>query len=91
MKLLLFAYFRDITGKTEMEWTRPAATMGELLADMTRRYGPAFAKWVYEDGDKLSHMSILLVNGRDIRDGQGLDTPLKPDDTIALFPPLAGG
>jgi len=90
MKLLCFAYFRDILGKNEVQWDRPAATMGELLADLSQRYGPAFRKWVYE-GDQLSHMVILLVNGRDVRDLQGLDTPLRPEDTVALFPPLAGG
>jgi molybdopterin synthase sulfur carrier subunit len=34
---------------------------------------------------------IIMVNGRDYRHLQGLDTPLHPDDTVTLFPPIAGG
>lgn len=33
----------------------------------------------------------LLVNGRPIELAQGLDTPLQPDDEVAIFPPMAGG
>lgn len=90
MILRVFAFFRDILGKNELVWDQPAETLGELLASLSKRYGPSFRRWVYE-GDALSHMVIILVNGRDVRDLQGLDTPIKPDDVICLFPPLAGG
>jgi molybdopterin synthase sulfur carrier subunit len=90
MKLRCYAYFREILGKNELEWTAPAATLGVLLGDLSRQYGKPFRRWVYE-GEALSHIVIILVNGKDVRDLQGLDTPLKPDDTIVLFPPLAGG
>jgi molybdopterin synthase sulfur carrier subunit len=90
MKLRCYAYFRDIIGKSEFEWNAPAPTLGVLLGDLSQQYGKPFRRWVYE-GEALSHMVIILVNGKDVRDLQGLDTPLKPDDTVVLFPPLAGG
>ena len=90
MKIRCYAYFRDIIGKSEFEWTAPAPTSGALLSDLSRQYGKPFTRWVYE-GDKLSHFVIILVNGKDLRDLQGLDTPLNQDDTVVLFPPLAGG
>lgn len=90
MIIRTFAYFRDIIGRNELVWDTPAETLGQFLADCSQRYGPSFRRWVYE-GDTLSHMVIILVNGRDVRDLQGLDTPLSPDDTICLFPPIAGG
>jgi molybdopterin converting factor small subunit len=31
------------------------------------------------------------VNGRDIRDLDGLDTPVVPDDEVTILPPAAGG
>lgn len=43
------------------------------------------------DGDHLQRYVRLLVNGRDIEIGQGLETPLNNGDQIAIFPPLAGG
>ncbi|TLN18701.1 MoaD/ThiS family protein [bacterium] len=92
MKIRCYAYFRDIMGSNAFEYTRPAATLGDLLADFSGRYGQPFRKWVYEaDGKTFSHMVILLINGRDARDLQGLDTPLSPEDTVVFFPPLAGG
>jgi sulfur-carrier protein len=94
MNLRCYAYFRDILGTGELEYTDPADTLGDLLADLTRRYGRPFARWVYtEEGRsrEFSPLSIILINGKDARDLQGLATPLDPTDTIVLFPPLAGG
>ena len=36
------------------------------------------------------HVSVF-VNGRDVRHQQGLDTLLHAGETLALFPPVAGG
>lgn len=92
MKLICFAYFRDILGKNELTWDTDSRTLGGLLGELSGRYGRPFRRWVYEENsEKMSHMVIILVNGKDARDLQGLDTPIKPEDTICLFPPLAGG
>jgi sulfur-carrier protein len=94
MKIRSYAYFREMLGGQEITWNRPAATLGDLLSDLSRQHGMPFRRWVYEDNgrsDKLSHLVIIMVNGRDVRDGLGIDTPLKPEDTIIMFPPLAGG
>lgn len=92
MKIRCYAYFRDILGSSQFEYNKSAATLGELLVDFSARHGQPFRKWVYEpDGKTFSHMVIILINGKDARDLQGLDTPLSPEDTVVLFPPLAGG
>lgn len=80
---------RDIAGKTEEQWNEPAATVGELLRGLIARYGPEFGRWVLDQGELK--LAIVLVNGRDVRDLQRLDTPLSPDDTVTVFPPVAGG
>ena len=36
---------------------------------------------------KESDVAILLINGRDGK----LDTKLKEDDTVSIFPPVGGG
>jgi molybdopterin converting factor small subunit len=33
----------------------------------------------------------VFVNGRNVRQGEGLATPLKDGDEIRLLPPIAGG
>jgi len=90
MKVEYFALLRDATGKREEEWTEPAATVGELLRALAAHYGQAFARWVIKDGE-LWNLVIVLVNGRDVRQLQMLDTPLAATDTVVIFPPMAGG
>jgi len=90
MHVLYFALLRDITHKKEEEWHRPEATLGDLLRDIVAQYGPEFGRWVLKDGD-LWDLVIILVNGNDVRQMQRLKTPLAPNDTVVIFPPLGGG
>lgn len=90
MKVQYFALLRDVTGKKEEDWHEPEATVGELLRALVRRYGRTFERWVLKDGD-LWDLVIVLVNGRDVRNLQRFDTPLAPDDTVVIFPPVGGG
>ena len=43
------------------------------------------------EGEALRPYARVLVNGRPIEQAQGLDTPLMPDDEVAIFSPVAGG
>ncbi len=90
MQIEYFAMLRRATGKSHEEWHRPAATLGDLLRDLSATYGDNFRRWLY-DGDQLSEIAIIMVNGRDVRHLQRFDTPLQPDDTVVIFPPVAGG
>ena len=42
-------------------------------------------------GDALRANVRVMVNGYDVELAQGLDTPVRADDQIAIFPPIAGG
>jgi len=89
MRVAYFATLRDIAGKREENWDRPAATVGVLLRDLAEAYGPEFRRWVLDDG--FGALSIVLVNGHDVRDLQRFDTPLAPADVVTIFPPVGGG
>jgi len=91
MRIKYFAYLRDVTRVAEEQYTTTAATAGALLDELCRRYGPPFAKWVLKPDGSLSEIAIILVNGRDIRDGVWAETPIAPGDDICIFPPVAGG
>jgi len=90
MQVLFFATLREITRKPEIRWMAPTANVGELLHALCRRYGPEFQKWAF-NGDNLSDIIIVLVNGHDVRHAAGMATSLSPDDTVAVFPMVAGG
>ena len=55
-----------------------------------RQENPALAEAIL-DGDELRLYVRVTVNGYDVALGKGLDTSLGEDDSIAIFPPLAGG
>ncbi len=90
MKIRYYAMLRDATGVEEMEWKQAEPTVGALVNDLCECYGTKLRRWLY-DGDRLAQWVIIMVNGRDYRHLQGLETPLYPDDTVTLFPPIAGG
>jgi sulfur-carrier protein len=85
-----FATLRDVTGKPREDWREPAPTVGDLLRELSERYGHEFERWVLDRGD-LGKFVIVLVNGRDIRQLQLLATPLAATDEVVIFPPVGGG
>ena len=89
MKICYFAMLRDVMYKTEEDCAPGAATVGDLLRDLVGRYGHTFEQLVLENG-KL-RFALVLVNGQDVREQQGLQTPLAPDDTVVMIPPVGGG
>lgn len=90
MQIRYFATIRTITRENTLQWDKPEATLGELLRVLCSRYGDRFRQWVL-DGNGLGQAIIVLVNGCDARHLGGLNTPLSPDDVIAIFPLVAGG
>lgn len=90
MKLEYFATLREVTKTREEEWPLPAPTLRVLMEAVVARYGPRFACWVMKDGE-LAGFAVILIDGRDVRHLKGLETPLSPDSTISIFPPVAGG
>lgn len=90
MLISYFATLRGITRKAEEDWPHPAATVRALLQALVAAYGDGFARWVLPDGHDTG-LAIVLVNGKDVRSLQGLDTPLQAQDHVFIFPPVAGG
>ncbi len=76
VKVKLFANFREIAGKKEIEID--AKDTEELLEKLAE---------IYPEFKKLYDYAILMVNGN-IAKG---NVKLKKDDVVAIFPPLSGG
>ncbi len=65
-------------------------TVGEALEDMLAQY-PAFRPHLCRDDGSLRAFVNLFLEGRNVRDLQGMDTLLRPDDILSLVPSIAGG
>lgn len=90
MKLRLFATLRNLAGARELEMEAPP-TAGDLLDELPRRWGQAFEGQLFDNEGQLLPGVIVLVNGRHIAHLEGLATALTEEDSVDLFPPLAGG
>jgi molybdopterin synthase sulfur carrier subunit len=67
------------------------ATIGAALEQGFIRFGPAFRQALLGPDGQPAEGVIVLVDGRNVRFAEGLETPLGPDDEAAIFPPSAGG
>src|SRR5207249_11677484 len=65
-------------------------TVGELLADLTRRTGGLKAH-LYNDQGRLRSFVNIYVNDEDIRYLQKEQTPVNATDTVSIIPSVAGG
>ncbi len=96
MTVKYFATIRSYTGETARRIDGAPTDLRELLTQLAQRYGAPFRRAVFADGtdgadESLHDQIIILVNGRNVRHLQRLDTPLAPDDEVSIFPMVAGG
>ena len=90
LTLKFFATFREAVGSKFAEREVPeGATVGEVLVSLEDDY-EGLAGQLIEDGDLRPQINVLL-NGREVLHMEGIDTELSDDDTLAVFPPVAGG
>src|SRR6266850_2652392 len=80
---------RPFTDKNEsVEVT--GVTVGELLADLTKKY-EGLRKHLYADDGRLRNFVNVYLNDEDIRYLQREKTPVKPGDSLSIVPSVAGG
>ena len=66
------------------------ATVGELLADLTKKY-EGLRKHLYADDGRLRNFVNVYLNDEDIRYLGSVDAPVKSGDVLDILPALAGG
>lgn len=91
MMIRFYATYRDITKCKTMEI--PAqGDLRRLLLLLCDKFGQAIRQKLFTpDGEALGQDAVILVNGRHVAHLQGLDTILTDDDTVSIFPLVAGG
>ena len=75
-------------GKSEV--TVSGGKISEALNDLTTQF-PAIKPHLFSEAGDLRPFVNLLVGESNIRDLQGVETPIKDGDKIMLIPSIAGG
>lgn len=77
-----------VSGQSEVNVS--GADIAGALADLVKQF-PAIQPHLFNDGGDLRPFVNLFVSGHNIKDLQGVDTPLDDDDRVMLIPSIAGG
>jgi molybdopterin synthase sulfur carrier subunit len=92
MQIHFFATLRQIVGGKTIELPAVGSlTVRQVLATVITRYPPLRAELLDEVGNLYGNVHVL-INGRDVAYLElGLDTAVSADDTVNIFPAVAGG
>ncbi len=92
MKVNFYATLRPLVGGKTVEFPlAEGSTVRELIAEIIRRYPTLGSQLLDEDGELYGYVHVF-INGRDAPYLEHrLETVLTPDDTVDIFPAVAGG
>lgn len=84
VKVLLHSRIRDVAGQREVELDPPPGTVGALVRELSRRFGPRFSQLVFKQNSwSLQDNVVILVNGHSIKMLQGMETPIGVGDRVS--------
>lgn len=66
------------------------STVGDVLAALETAH-PGFGERLFDEAGKLRRFVNVFLADEDVRFLQGLDTPVKPGQTVSIVPAVAGG
>ena len=92
MKVRVYGTLRTVMGgvkEAEVDLV-DRSTARQVLNQLATAY-PGLREKVFREGEELQGGVGLYVNGRSIRFLDGLSTPVREGDELALFPPIGGG
>lgn len=91
MQVKLYASLRQAAGTKMIEVeVNPNTTIQDVLVELTKLY-PVLEKYIWKAPGELSELAHVFINSENIRHMSGLETRLKPEDHVDIFPPLVGG
>jgi molybdopterin synthase sulfur carrier subunit len=91
MDIQVYATLRDVVGgKTICQAVAAPMTLGRLL-DLVFTQHPGLRGKILDADGNLQSAIHVLVNGREARHLDGLLTPVSPEDSVRILPPVGGG
>ncbi len=90
IELRFFATFREAVGQKTIEREyADGASVGDVLAELEAEFDGLEGQLIDDDG--IRPQLSVLKNGRDVTHDAGVETDLTGEDTLSVFPPVAGG
>jgi molybdopterin synthase sulfur carrier subunit len=91
MQVKLYAGLRQAAGVKSLEVeVNPQTTIRDVLIEVTGRY-PVLVKFIWKEPGVISELAHVFINSENIHHLAGLDTQIKSEDHVDIFPPLVGG
>lgn len=90
MEVRFYATLRSVVGGRSVALDDPPATAGELLERLCDEYDGLRERVLDEQG-QIRQFVAVMIDGRDVRHLEGLQSRLRADSEIDIFPPVAGG
>lgn len=91
MRVDFYATLRPIVGARSVDISlSEGATVARLVDEIATRW-PLLSEHLFDEQGGLSRRVSIMVDGRNVRWLEGLETPIRPDHKIDIFPPVAGG
>ncbi len=89
--LKYYNLIKEMTGTgSEKVTLSDETTLGQLLDNLSRRYGDAFREMILTPEGALSTQARLFINGNTVTD-ELLHSPLEENTEIAIFLAVSGG
>ena len=88
VSIKLFANFRELIGEKSLSLN--GSTITEIVDNLSA-INPDFKSAVQDESGRLMGYVTILVNGKNIKLLEGVDTALSSGDEVAIFPPVSGG
>ncbi len=86
----LYATLRDAHGGGVTQLKRVGGPLRALLDDLLAIRPDLRGRVLDDAGCLVAHVTVF-IDGRDVRYLAGLDTPVRPDQEVVIFPSMAGG
>ena len=92
MRVHFFATFRPIVGNAQLDVPLADGATVQQLAQWLVDHYPDMKEMLLDEHGHLSRRAHIFVDGRSARWlPAGIDTPLRADQKIDVFPAVAGG
>jgi len=92
VKISFLSLLTDITEVEEIIISiDDESVIRDVLEQLATKFGSKFEEMIYKTSKDLSKYVLITINGRDIRQFNGLETKIQINDEIALIPAIAGG